>query len=118
MSVRLFSNATEDDGTRYMDFIAHSHHMKRGKLVDEMRPKDMVAWRSSFSSIVHYPVTGWSEFTQRPTDDGIIIPTSCLYCKKSGNSGGSPTAESWHPLWREKKGFDRCGYPRWWIIGR
>lgn len=65
-----------------MDFIAHRHRARRGKVADDLRPKDMVDWRSSFSSIAHYHVKGRSELAQNPTDAGIIIPTACWYCRE------------------------------------
>ena len=40
-SAHLFSNSGEDTGTYYNDMIARRHHMRCGKLIDDIRPGDM-----------------------------------------------------------------------------
>ena len=82
LAVHLFSNNVEDNGVNYIDFIAHSHHMSWGKLVDDSRSKDLVDWQPSCSSVVHYPVLRWSEFAQHPTETAVITTTPCVYCKR------------------------------------
>merc|ERR1712112_558268 len=80
VSVHLFSNTSDDNGTVYIDLIAHRHHMRWGKLVDDTRPKDLVDWKRSFSSVVLYPVVNWASFVQNPTETDVIAPTPCVYC--------------------------------------
>lgn len=82
VSVRLFSNSSDDNGSVYIDLIAHRHHMRWGKLVDDTRPKYLVGWELSFSSVVLYPVVSWASFVQNPAETDTIAPTPCVYCKK------------------------------------
>lgn len=79
VSVHLFSNVSGGNGTAYIDLIAHRRHMRLGKLVDDTRPKDLTNWQTAFSSVVRYPILGWSEFVQNPTDSDVISPTPCIY---------------------------------------
>ena len=82
VSVHLFSNNGDDNGLFYIDLIAHRHHMRWGKLVDDSRGKDTANWESMFATVVHYPVKGWSEFGEGTTPYEVISPAHCLYCKK------------------------------------
>ena len=43
MSAHLFPNKIDDGGVTYIDLMSHRHHMSWGKLVDDTRPKDLVA---------------------------------------------------------------------------
>ena len=81
-SVRLYSNRVDDNGAAYIDLIAHRHHMRWGKLVDDTRPKGLIGWRTSLSSVVQYPVLRWSEFVQHPTETDVIDPTPRLYFQR------------------------------------
>ena len=82
VSVHLFSNEGCDDGISYIDLIAHRHHMRWGKLVNDIRGKDVTDWKEHFSSAAHYPIRRWVEFGETRTESGITIPGACLYCKK------------------------------------
>ena len=82
VSVHLFSNQGDDNGLSYIDLIAHRHHMRWGKLVDDSRGKDTTEWENMFTTVVHYPVRGWSEFSEGTTSPEVISPAPCLYCKK------------------------------------
>ena len=82
VSVHLFPNNGDDDGKCYIDLIAHRHHMRWGKLVDDSRPKDTEDREGHFSSVVHYQVKRWSEFGESRTETDAVAPAPCLYCKK------------------------------------
>ena len=82
VSVHLFSNSGDDNGLFYIDLVAHRHHMRWGKLVDDSRGKDITDWKGMFTSVVYYPVKGWSEFGEGRSSHEIISPAPCLYCKK------------------------------------
>ena len=53
VSVHLFPNAGEDNGTCYIDIIAHRHHMRRGKMVNDIRGQDVSDWRETISHQRH-----------------------------------------------------------------
>ena len=82
VSVHLFSNVSGDNGSTYIDLIAHLHHMRWGKLDDDNRPNGLVGWKTAFPSVAHYPVLSWSGFIQNPTGADLIVPTPCIYCKR------------------------------------
>ena len=73
-SVRLSPNNFPDDGLTYIDLIAHRRHMIRGGFIEDARSKDLVGWKSSFSSAAHYPVPRWSEFVQHPAETDVSAP--------------------------------------------
>ena len=56
--------------------------MRWGKLVNDIRRKDLTDWKEHFSSVVHYPVRSWVEFGETRTESWITAPGDCLYCKK------------------------------------
>lgn len=80
--VHLFPNGRHGDGSSYIDLIAHRHHMRWRKLVNDHRGVEVENWQSHFPSAAHYPVKSWSEFGETSTDAGIMVPAACLYCKK------------------------------------
>ena len=78
----LFPNVSGDNGSTYIYLVAHRHHMGRGELVDDTRPRGLVDCKTAFASVVHYPALRWSEFIQNPTETDMIVPTPCIYCKR------------------------------------
>ena len=82
VSVHLFPNSIGDNGSVYIDLIAHRHHMRWGKLVEDTRPEDLIDWERPFSSLVQNPVISWAIFAQNPTETDVIVPTACVYCKE------------------------------------
>ena len=85
-SVHLFYNSGEVNGNYYIDMIAHRHHMRWGKLIEDLRPMDVGGWETSCSTVSQYPVQIWPYFVQFSTDAATIVPTPFAYCKRKRKS--------------------------------